>query len=101
MFKYVSLSLSRGCLDYCDLWFPGFSPFIFWTGFDFLIFFCGRFYWWQLSFCQVFSCFIIEFIDSIEGCSPSILLIIFASHFSYLIKGWLLFGFNKKNCYYC
>src|SRR6266540_6717348 len=85
LFEYVSLSLLRGCLDYCDLWCPGFSPFISWTGFDFFLLFYSGFYWWRMSLCQIFPCLIVEFVDSIEGCSSSISLVVFTSYFIVLI----------------
>src|SRR6266540_1661246 len=82
MFKYVGLSLSRGCLDYCDFRCPDFSPLIYWTQFNYNFFFLGRFFkWWWLACRQLFSCLVIKQIYSIEGCSSSIFFVIFSSHF--------------------
>src|SRR6266498_4128570 len=82
MFKYVGLSLSRGYLDYCNLRCPDFSPLIYWTRFDYFFFLRRFFDWrWWLTCCQLFSCFVVKWVDSIEGCSPSISFIIFSSHF--------------------
>src|SRR6266498_532638 len=86
MFKYVSLSLSRGCLNNCNLWFPGFSPLISWTRFNFFILFCKGFFWWWVSLHQVFPCLIVELVDSIEGCSPFIPLIVIAGLLCWVIN---------------
>src|SRR6266542_3949152 len=93
MFKYVSLSLSRGCLDYCNLRCPNFSPLISWTGFDYVCFFLGRFFNWRLACCQLFSCLVVKWVYPIEGCSSSISFVVLSSHFFFFFLFFLLFSY--------
>src|SRR6266498_2274662 len=78
--KYISRSLSRGCLDYSDLWCSGFSPLIFRTEFDYYFPFWGLL-GWRLACCQLFSRLVVKWVNFIEGRSPSILLVVLLGHF--------------------